>query len=457
MSRLLLVGTGPLLEAGSTVMSGQCLRTWHFTAPLRAAGHTLLLATVPIPGATSDVPPPVVPAEYEGLAYHRLQVNDAERSVAVLRALAADFRPDAIVGINAWPAFLAASLGLDLPLWADLNGWTLAEGIVRGAVVGHDDDYPHFWRTEALVALSADAFSTVTRRQAWALEGELAVLGRLSRETADREYISVVDNAVHPEYARLRWQPGVPAFLADRIPPEAQIVLWSGGFNSWTDLELLVGALERAMARAPHLHFVSTGAGVLGHDEATYARFLELAGARLPAGRWHALGWVALDQVLALHAAARVGINIDGANMETRFGARNRLTNMLGAGLPVITTEGTEVAEWIARGGHGVVLRRGDVEAYAGAMVAAVAEPERHAARAAVAREAALHDFAAANTLGRFLEWAAKPVRMPAGGDGVRRLRDWVRSQAANPLPFAPPPPESLCRRILRRARRLLG
>ncbi|HMX61502.1 MAG TPA: hypothetical protein PKD58_00375, partial [Candidatus Sumerlaeota bacterium] len=55
MSRKIFVlGTGPLLESGARVMSGQCLRTWHFCKPLLDAGHAVELMTVPIPGTTTD-------------------------------------------------------------------------------------------------------------------------------------------------------------------------------------------------------------------------------------------------------------------------------------------------------------------------------------------------------------------------------------------------------------------
>jgi glycosyltransferase involved in cell wall biosynthesis len=219
-----------------------------------------------------------------------------------------------------------------------------------------------------------------------------------------------------------------------------------------------VEGLRLAFEREPWLHFVATGGPVIGHDEATWTRFEKAAATRLPAGRCHALGWIDMPKVLELHVCATVGLNIDGENIETRFGARNRLTNMLGAGVPVVTTRGTEIADWIERGNHGAIIPLGDARALSDALVAAVADPQAAAARAHTARLAACHDFAAARTLTRFLQWADSPEHAPQSPQGAPlRIRQWMESQAANPLPFQPPPPDTLRRKVARRLRRLLG
>lgn len=443
MAKIFLLGTGPLLEAGARVMSGQCLRTWHFAAPLLEAGHQVRLMTVPIPGATRDeVDPPVEQATYQGHRYQKLLSNAEHRVLELIRAEA--LRADAVVGVNAWPAFLAARAleGARVPFWADLNGWTMAEGQIRAATLGHDRDYGHFWRTEVRTLLVADFFSTVSQRQADALYGELATLGLLTHDTFAEEIAGAVPNAVYPDYVKLERTTAIPSVLQGRVGPLDSVILWSGGFNSWTDVDLVTEALGRALSEEPTLHFVSTGGPVIGHDEETHRRFEERARERLPAERWHPLGWVDFEDVLALHAFATVGINVDGRNTETRFGARNRLTNMLGAGLPVVTTMGTEVAEWIERNHAGEVVPQGDATALAGALVRSARDRELWQERAVQARTAALHDFAAANTLRGFLSWAANPRRRPGRdappepGDAAFHLRRWALAKSSEALPF---------------------
>lgn len=474
MSRILVLGTGPLLEKGSRVMSGQCLRTWHFCKPLLAAGHEVRLLTVPIPGATDDAAdPPWHEREYEGFVYTAMLANSEPRVAPAIHAAIDTFKPHGLVGINAWPAYLLARCGGNLPLWADLNGWTMAEGQVRAAVVGHDKEYAHFWKIEATALMRADRFSTVSGRQRDALFGEFAMAGRLTRHLFREPLVHVVPNAVHPEYVSIERRPGVPDWLGDRLPQNAQICLWSGGFNSWTDVGMIVESIAAAMDQVAELHLVCTGGAVLGHDEETHRQFLAEAGRRLPSGRWHMLGWTEMEKVVALHAAAAVGINIDGFSTETHFGARNRLTNMLGAGVPVVTTRGTEIAEWIERHEAGQVVEPGDSAAFAAALVQVCRDPGRAESRAVAARARAQTDFAATNTLPPLLEWCARPRRSAdapdspgseadaeRSADSAAPLRHWICLQNRLDVPFSSPPqpsasaPVPLWRRI---ARKIIG
>ncbi|MBX3729860.1 MAG: glycosyltransferase [Candidatus Sumerlaeia bacterium] len=442
MARLLVVATGPLLDAPDTrLVSGQCLRTMHFVRPLRAAGHDVHLLTVPIPGTESgEDKAPRQEHTPDGIAYTAFATHDEAHIVPHLRRLLASERFDACVGVNAWPAYLLARAEPAPPFWADLNGWTMAEGQTRATLVGHDRDLDHFWRLEVGVLLAADRFSTVSARQADALHGELALVGRLNSLTFDWPFAEAVPNAVHALYAGLQRGTIKPNDWPTEVPRDRPVVLWSGGFNTWTDIGMLADALERALASEPTLHFAATGGAVQGHDDSTFERFKALARERLPADRCALLGWVPTGQVLALHAGAAVGINIDSRNTETRFGARNRLTNMLGAGLPVATTRGTEIAEWIERHGAGAVVEPGDAGALAAALVEAARSREAWATRAAEARRRALHDFAPEETLKRFLDWCEAPSRAPdreaagsARGTEVRELeaRRWAALKAA--------------------------
>ena len=57
---------------------------------------------------------------------------------------AEEFSPDAIVGVNTYPASRAAALDIDKPMWCDLNGWVMAEAQAKTHVY-QDNRYlsPH--------------------------------------------------------------------------------------------------------------------------------------------------------------------------------------------------------------------------------------------------------------------------------------------------------------------------
>lgn len=444
MPRIFVLGTGPLLASGSRIMSGQCLRTWHFTKPLLEAGHQVRLLTVPIPGTTGEPgDPPIKLAAYEGFDHAAFTANDEGSVLPLLREEIDAFKPDLLLGINAWPAFLLARLGSPIPFWADLNGWTMAEGLARGAVLGSDEDFGHFWRLEALTILAADRFSTVTERQLYALQGEMAMLGAIDRHRVTSPIGAVVANAIHPLFASLERTAIPPPWLG--LDDKARVCLWSGGFNSWTDVPALVLGLEKVLREDPHFHLVCTGGAIHGHDEKTWEDFKEAVENSLPPGRVHLLGWIELEKVLELHAGAALGINIDGINIETRFGARNRLTNMMGAGLPVLTTEGTEIAAWITRHDLGTVIPPGDPLALANALMAHGTQSGAMEERAATARKVALEEFSATNTMKPVLEWIDSggppdPRKNTDAGNALTpqgRLATWIRDQCESHQPFS--------------------
>ncbi len=433
MGRFLVIGTGPLLdEADTKLVSGQCLRTMHFVEPMRAAGHQVALSTVPIPGCEDAVAGQSISQlkKYQDrFKYKSFTTADENRIVTMIRRIVSQKTYDGVVGINAYPAYLLARAEPRVPFWADLNGWTMAEGQTRAARVRHDRDLDHFWRLEVSTLLRGDRFSTVSERQADALYGELSLIGRLTGATFDWPFATPVANAIYPLYDQLKRAPK-SLLTSPTLPDDAHVVLWSGGFNTWTDIELLANGLKLAMEHEPRLHFVATGGAVTGHDDNTFTKFKKLAAERLPAERTHLLGWVETDAVVTLHARANVGINIDSRNTETRFGARNRLTNMLGAGVPVLTTEGTEIAAWISANKAGEVVPLGNAKALAEALVESAANAESWEKRARLARRKARKAFAPEQTLGEFLSWCERPNHAPdkKGADIEARL--WARLKA---------------------------
>jgi hypothetical protein len=96
---------------------------------------------------------------------------------------------------------------------------------------------------------------------------------------------------------------------------------------------------------------------------------------------------------------------------------------MLGAGLPVVTTSGTEIAAWIGTTRSGEVVPPRDPKAFADALVASSRQRDLFERRARRARTKARACFRPAETLGPFLEWAAGPVHAPDRSPAVTRPR----------------------------------
>src|SRR5690606_12032215 len=136
-------------------------------------------------------------------------------------------------------------------------------------------------------------FSTASARQAHALYGEMAMLGRLTGAAFEWPFAVPVPNAIYPAYDAMERTTAMPEHpdLAD-IPADAPVILWSGSFNTWMDGDLLLEGLRQALNAQPDAYFVATGGVCRGHDELSFVRFRERALAELPAGRVRLLGWV---------------------------------------------------------------------------------------------------------------------------------------------------------------------
>ena len=85
--------------------------------------------------------------------------------------------------------------------------------------------------------------------------------------------------------------------------------------------------------------------------------------------RFHLLGWIPSEQVPSLLSEANMGINVDRFCIETETGARNRINEMLRFGLPIVTTAGSEIAEYIEQYGAGKTCPSGSSEEIAQALI----------------------------------------------------------------------------------------
>lgn len=428
MSRLLLLGTGPLFSPEVKVFNGQALRTWHFTRPLLAQGHQIDLVVLPPEGTplSGNPPTPYAQLAHKGVAYRQITLADPQDILEALQRLLDASRYDALIAVNHNAAAYACRLACQLPLWADLNGYIMGEAQAKCHVYGSDAYLRHFWQRERTALLRADRFSAVSYKQMYATLGELGTLGRLNQHTFSHPFVSVIPNAAFEEFLDPASYPDTPRYRGTLFPNDAFAVLWSGGFNTWTDTRTLAGALSLAMEQLPELYFVATGGIIPGHDEKTYHAFREQIAATGFEERCLFLNWVEARELFPLYHECDLGINIDSLNYETVFGARNRLTNMMAAGLPVLSTLGTELSEILQEMELGYVVPIGDAQALTEALLRAAHHPEERLSLSERARNFAATEFSYETTTRALLRWAQNPTRSP---DNQAKLQRWPEEQ----------------------------
>lgn len=427
--RVLILGVGPIPLDHPEFLHGTCLRTWQLTQTLQSDGHELFLICFRVsgsPGAKDLSARKEI--RLERLRY--LSLTEAEFFyLPLIRQYYDEFRPDCVIGANTYPSSILAQIGPDAPFWADINGYHMGEAQAKAARYSDDYYVKYYWDVLLPALLAGDRFSVTATPQKGVLIGELDQAGRLNSRTFGYEFVAVIPTGRVPwreDSARdssppRQWRGSV-------VPPDAFVVLWLGGYNLWYDMETLFAGLEQAMERNPRVHYVSTGGAIEGHDDFSFNRLRAMIERSPHRERYHFLGWVPLDRVDALCRECDLGLNVDMACYEAMFGARNRITDMMRVGLPVLTTEATEVSQVVVgeQGGWGFAI--GDAAAMAQALLYAADHPAELARRGGNGRRC----FERLYTLGE----SGRPLREWVGGS-PQKAPDWRQSNAVGwPMPL---------------------
>lgn len=297
--------------------------------------------------------------------------KDDPKILKTLQKVCDEFSPDVVIGVNTYPSFLASSLRFSAPFWADLNGWVMAEAQAQAYKMDSNDFLDHYYNMERSVVSRADKISVVSKPQEHALYGELAAFGRMSKDSFGYKFVEHIPNGTEWFEGERGLSDEIPFGLAEtlgRVPKDAFIMLWIGGYNTWVDEITLFKGVHEAMKKCEKLYFVSTGGEISGLDNKTFAKFKELIERSEFKNRFVFLGWVNTADIPYIYRRANLGLNVDRKCAETIFGARNRLNEMMKFGLPIVTTLGSEISRECTEYGAGVGVKSGDYEGLASAI-----------------------------------------------------------------------------------------
>ncbi|MCE5328892.1 glycosyltransferase family 4 protein [bacterium] len=353
MRKILVLGMSPLPFENEKKAYGTGIRTWQFILPMLEKGHEICLTNYAIPSAYENNFKSVFNKEQSfknyKFIYNILSKEDFE-SVSVLSEIFIDFNPDCIIGCTFYPSYFASKI-LDslktekqVPYWADLFGHVMAEAQARAFMDNSDRCLFHYWNSEFNILTKADIFSCVSQRQSYALVGELGAAGRLNKWTSGYDFSKVIpcgmpdENFIH-EKTVLRGM--------KNINDDDFIVLWTGGYNTWTDVDTLYKGLVAAMKKNPKIKFVSTGGEIPEQDIKTYPYFLELINSGQYKDNFFMNGWINGGDVPNYYFEADIGINIDKDIYEVKLGSKNRILDWMRAGLCVLSSNVCELTEII--------------------------------------------------------------------------------------------------------------
>ncbi len=409
MSRILIYGVAPLPFENTRKNYGPGIRTWQFARSLAEAGHEVRVTAVVLDEAY--VAPPVALETVDGVRIERIP-KTLFVDPGHYRSQVAEFSPEAVLGATVYGSYALTVAQPEVPFWADQFGHVMAEAQAKSALDGHDAVVPFFWQLLEPVLCRADRISVVSERQKWAAIGELGAVGRLTFRTIGYDFTAVVPCALQPETGR---GPAPPAHRRAGID-ETFRVLWSGSYNTWSDVRTLVTGLERAMERNARIEFVSTGGEVPGHDESTYRALVERAAQSRFAERFDLRGWLVADELPAIVAGSDLGILTEKPIYEGMLGSKNRIVQWMSTGLAVAYNRIGDLGELLEQRRLGLTFAVGDADGLADRLCWAAEHPEELARMAERARSHALEHLTFSATTLAVVAWAANPVFAPDAG-----------------------------------------
>ena len=209
---------------------------------------------------------------------------------------------------------------------------------------------------------AGDLFLHAGRRQRAFWRKELERRGRVD---ADRLLLSC------PFGLESDRRPRAGTWLDERLPdlPAGRpLVVWGGGLWDWLDGESLIEAVVacRHDEHPPLLVFPGTR-----HPDADVPPMAALERCRERARRCEALGrdvvfldgWAPIEGREDVLARAAVGATLSRSPEEAAVAFRTRVLDYVWAGLPVLCTEGDELADLVVAGGWGRAVPMGSPDA----------------------------------------------------------------------------------------------
>lgn len=410
MSRILMLGYRPPILEPSAPVEAAHYRTWQFLEPLLDDGHHVTLC---VDDARPDAPVPVLSERWRERL--RLIPLDFHKRgwPARLQNIHDDLQPDAIVAVNFAPALYATKLKTTRPIWMDIYGDQLTIMQLACFRAGSDRGLATSIAFAKRILQRGDVFSVCGEPQKHMLVGELAMSGRLGRATVGYELCHVVlPGAVVTD------EPNIPSMRQEQralhgLSDDAFVVLWCGGYNTWTDVDTLFSGLEIAMARNERVHYVSAGASTYAAPETMYDRFERRIQQSPYRDRFTLLGWQPWGNIGSLYGLSDLGLNIDALHYETLYGTRTRLTEMLGSGLPVLTSLGSELSYLLRDHSAAATFEVGSSCELAHAVVNLAESPELYRNVKSAGLDYARSALSFAATTAEFSQWVNRPTTAP--------------------------------------------
>jgi glycosyltransferase involved in cell wall biosynthesis len=267
---------------------------------------------------------------------------------------------------------------LQVPIVVDVYAPWLLENLVW-----HDQDdwdnwmpaYEKMFGVQMELLKNGDFFICASERQRDYWLGMLHAARRINpctfrQDPGLRKLIEVVAYGL-PDEEPLPTRP-VMKGVHPAIHPGDKVILWSGGLWEWLDPLTVIRSVGRLVPRHPELklYFMGTrhpNPAVVGMNMP--ARAIALSQELGLYGQHVFFGdWVPYQERANYLMEADLAVISHPQHIETRFSFRTRMLDCIWAGIPIVITQGDELADWVGHYGIGYSVPPQDVEAMASAI-----------------------------------------------------------------------------------------
>ncbi len=463
MKHVLLLGVGPLPFYKSDHLYGFGIRAWQFALPLLKKGHRITLVTCEF-GVSRESAVQVRYQNYPsifGTLEHIPLPEPNPRNLNILltriEEIIRTHQPDMILTAGSTIASnLAAMLDTDLPIWMDMFGDLFAEVQAKSPFARNDEEIDFFHQVISRVLLRGDRYSVVSEMQRGAAIGQLGLIGRLNRYTLGEELIWTIPCAMNGMISPVRRRRNI--LRGEKVGSADFLILCSGGFNTWADVDTLFEGIEGAMEKNHRVHCIVTGGQIKGHHEEGYNRFAGLVEKSPYERRFHLMGWVSNEDVAQITMECDLGLNVDMTIYESVLGSRNRMLFWMQCGLPVLTTVSTEISQILESNGLGICIPTAQPRILTSKIIESLKEPFNLKKMALKAKQFAYTHLTFEETAQPLIRWVENPVK--ASDNEEREIRNgqyfnrvdaywhmWAYPDSENIIdPTIPRPPKTIIR-----------
>ncbi len=434
MSKVLILGMAPLPFEKERKVYGTGIRTWQFAKSLLEDKHEVCIVAYKIPSTYENnnkvkVTYPIdlnkYKQEFEKYSFYLVPLEKKEfEDELILNNIHDRFIPDCIIGATFYPSFIATKIKSNAPFWADLFGHVMAEAQARATSIDDDEVLFHYLNQEMRIVNNADIFSCVSKRQESATIGELGILGRLNRYTSKYNFTRLIPCAApEDDFSHTK-----KVLRGIDVEEDDFVILYSGGYNTWVDVDTLFNALTMVMNENPKIKFVSTGGEIKGIDEKTYSHFLKKIENSPFKDRFIMKGWIPTQDVKNYYFEANLGINVDKKIYEVFLGSKNRILEWMRAGLLVLSSKVCELSYLLEEEGLGFTYKAEDAKSLKDKIVEIISNPNLAKKVTEKAKKYVIENLTYYKTTEPLREWARNPKTSP--DRGMERVLDRSREEA---------------------------